>query len=154
MTQTRVSGHMLLRLLKPLGHGYMRSSLNMPLLHLAPVGTTPSPFFGSSSTSIIEGCAMKSWKSQGKKQMLSRKVRVPPPLHRSHPKAAAAYDQMEDTDTTPLSGWSRERILNQMGLFIILTLSKKRWVGQNIPERVAKQSGTKWTGVGGLELNN
>ena len=61
---------------------------------------------------------------------------------------------MEDTDTTPRPGWSWERVLNQMGLFIIPNLSKKPWVGQNIPERVAKQSGTKWVGVGGLELNN
>ena len=61
---------------------------------------------------------------------------------------------MEDTDTTPRPGWSGERILNQMGLFVILNLPKKPWVGQNIPERVAKQSDTRWTGVGGLELNN
>ena len=52
MNQTQVSGHAgisHLRLLKPLGHGYMKSSLNMPLLYLAPGTTSPSPFFGSSS---------------------------------------------------------------------------------------------------------
>ena len=93
----------------------MRSSPNVPLLHLAPVGTTSPPaFFGSGSYSeghpLLGTLMCSPGKSQGKEQTLPRKLRgTITPVIGARPQAARAYDQMEAADTTLGPAGARRR---------------------------------------------
>lgn len=116
MNETQVSEDMLGALswdcMRALGHGYLRSSLNAPDLHLVPVGTKSPHPFGSGrhpeGHPLSEAVVCSPGKSQGEKQMLLRKVKgTTTPATGATPKAASTYNQMEDTDITPRLGQSQ-----------------------------------------------